>query len=244
MLQVWNVSPDRRHLHAGAARHLPGPLGDPRVDPRLRRLDGRRAAAGADRGGRDRLGRADRLAARRPALRAPDRVAGLARVGLPGQQPAAGRARGGDLLGHLLPADLGGGDRRALLAGRAVVRPLHDAARDRARAVHRDRAAARLAPGERAAALWRLVRGPLAAAVVATVAVAALTDALSEPAALVLFAFAVFALAALAAGVLARGVGAAGADGRRPARRRWSRSRPATGAATAATSSTPGSRCC
>ena len=34
------------------------------------------------------------------------------------------------------------------LAGGALVRPLHDAAGDRARALHRDRAAARLAPGQ------------------------------------------------------------------------------------------------
>ena len=46
--------------------------------------------------------------------------------------------------------------------------------------------------------LWRLVRAPLIAASVATVAIIALTDALSEPLALVLFAFASFALAALA----------------------------------------------
>ena len=50
-----------------------------------------------------------------------------------------------------------------------------------------------------AGALWRLVRAPLAVAVAATIAVAALTDALSEPVALVLFAFAFFALAALGA---------------------------------------------
>jgi cytochrome c-type biogenesis protein CcmF len=48
-----------------------------------------------------------------------------------------------------------------------------------------------------AGTLWRLVRGPLAVAAVGTVAVIALTDALSHPAALVLFAFAFFALAAL-----------------------------------------------
>ena len=29
MLKVWNVEPDLRRLRAGAARHLPGPLGDP-----------------------------------------------------------------------------------------------------------------------------------------------------------------------------------------------------------------------
>jgi cytochrome c-type biogenesis protein CcmF len=50
-----------------------------------------------------------------------------------------------------------------------------------------------------AGALWRLVRAPLVAAVIATVVIVALTDALSEPAALVLFGFAFFALAALAA---------------------------------------------
>jgi cytochrome c-type biogenesis protein CcmF len=50
-----------------------------------------------------------------------------------------------------------------------------------------------------AGALWGLVRAPLAVATVGTVAVAALTDALDHPSALVLFAFAFFALAALAA---------------------------------------------
>ncbi len=50
-----------------------------------------------------------------------------------------------------------------------------------------------------AGALWRLVRAPLAVAAVATAAVAAFTDALDHPAALVLFSFAFFALAALAA---------------------------------------------
>ncbi len=50
-----------------------------------------------------------------------------------------------------------------------------------------------------AGALLRLVRVPIAVATVATVAVAVLTDALSEPLALVLFAFAFFSLAALMA---------------------------------------------
>ena len=40
---------DRRHLRALAARHLPRPLRRPAVDPRLRRVEGRAAAAGADR---------------------------------------------------------------------------------------------------------------------------------------------------------------------------------------------------
>ena len=54
----------------------------------------------------------------------------------------------GDLLGHLLPADLRALHRRQVLAGGALVRPLHDPAGDRARPLHRDRAAARLAPGQ------------------------------------------------------------------------------------------------
>ena len=61
--------PDLRHLRARAARHLPGALGHPRLDPRLRRVHGRRAAARPDRGGRDRLGAPDRLAARRTCAR-------------------------------------------------------------------------------------------------------------------------------------------------------------------------------
>ena len=57
-------------------------------------------------------------------------------------------AHRGDLLGHLLPADLRTLHRRQGLAGGALVRPLHDAAGDPARALHRDRPAARLAPGQ------------------------------------------------------------------------------------------------
>ena len=41
--------PDLRRVRAGAARDLPRALGDPRVDPRLRRLDRRDAAALPDR---------------------------------------------------------------------------------------------------------------------------------------------------------------------------------------------------
>jgi cytochrome c-type biogenesis protein CcmF len=56
-------------------------------------------------------------------------------------------------------------------------------------------------------ALWRIVRGPLAAATVAAAAIVVLTDGLSAPLALALFAFAAFALAALAQ-EFARGAGA------------------------------------
>ncbi len=50
-----------------------------------------------------------------------------------------------------------------------------------------------------AGSLWRLIRWPLAVAVVATIAVAGFTDALEAPLAMALFAFAFFALAALVA---------------------------------------------
>ena len=140
--------PDRRHLLAGAARHLPRPLRRPAVDPRLRRQHRRPLHPRPDRGRPDRLDGADRLPPRRPALGEADRLADLARGRLPRQQPAAGRAHRGDLLGHLLPADLGTVHRRQGLAGGALVRPLHDAAGDPARPLHRHRAAARLAPGQ------------------------------------------------------------------------------------------------
>ncbi len=72
-----------------------------------------------------------------------------------------------------------------------------------------------------AGSLWRLVRAPLAAAVVATVALAVFTDALEEPLALTLFAFAAFALAALVAEFWRGAVGPARAQRRRaPARAR------------------------
>ena len=136
--------------------------------------------------------------ARRPALGAADRVAGLARGGLPGQQPAPGRARRGDLLGHLLPPDLGGGHGRAVVAGLALVRPLHDAAGDRLvlftgigpllawRRVAPARSGgwSRAAAGGRGRDGRRWPRSP---------------TRLEHPPALVLFAFAFFALAALAA---------------------------------------------
>ena len=72
-------------------RHLPRALGDPQLDPRVRRLDARRAVPDPDRGADRGLGRARALARERPALRAPARLAALARGGLPAQQPRAGR---------------------------------------------------------------------------------------------------------------------------------------------------------
>ena len=36
MLKVWNVSLILHDRHAGDRRHVPGPLGDPQLDPRVR----------------------------------------------------------------------------------------------------------------------------------------------------------------------------------------------------------------
>ena len=88
-----------------------------------------------------------------PSLRAAHRLAALPRSDLPRQQSAARRHRRGHLLGHLLPADRRGVHRRDLVAGGALVRPLHDAAGDPAGAVYGRRAAARLAARELARAL-------------------------------------------------------------------------------------------
>ena len=73
----------------------------------------------------------------------------LARGRLPGQQPAAGRRSAAAIFwGTFFPliSELFTGEQG--LAGGALVRPLHDAAGDPARPLHRDRAAARLAPGQ------------------------------------------------------------------------------------------------
>ena len=83
------------------------------------------------------------------ALRAPARLAAVARGGLPAQQPRARRALLRRLLGHVLPADLRGGDGRGGVGRAAVVQPLHHAAGARARAAVGHRAADRLAARDR-----------------------------------------------------------------------------------------------
>src|SRR6476646_7931008 len=65
--------PDRRHLLDGAARHLPGPLRRPAVDPRLRRQHRRPVHPRPDRSRPGRLDGADRQPPRRPPLGEPDR---------------------------------------------------------------------------------------------------------------------------------------------------------------------------
>ena len=103
-----------------------------------------------------------------------------------------------DLLGHLLPADLGAVHRREGLAGGALVRPLHDAAGDRARPLHRHRAAARLAADQlglgAGGSSSRRRSSPLAVGL----GLALATDAADSLWALALFVFAAFALTGLA----------------------------------------------
>ena len=112
MLKVWNVVAGPRDRRAGDPRHVPRALRDPRLDPRLRRLDARRALRDLHRRARRALGGAGRRAPRRLCAPAPARLAAVARVGVPTQQPRARGAVLRDLLGHVLPADLRGGDRR------------------------------------------------------------------------------------------------------------------------------------
>ena len=109
---------------------------------------------GADRG----LDLPRRHSPRHAPLRAPPRLAALPRGGLHRQQHRARRALLRDLLGHVLPADLRGAERAGIVRRAALVRPLHGAARARARAAERYRAGDRVAARdarERAAQLPR-----------------------------------------------------------------------------------------
>ena len=149
MLKIWNVVARPRDRHAGDPRHVPRALGDPRLDPRVRRVDARRAV-------RDPHRDDDRRLDRRSSSGAATRCA-----------PSTGstrccRARRSSCCNNLvlvamafvvfwgtffpLIAEAVTGTRRAL--GPAVVRPVHGAAGDRARAAERDRAGDRLAQGD------------------------------------------------------------------------------------------------
>ena len=57
MLKVWNASLVLAAGHAVDPRDVPGPLGDPRLDSRLRRLHARSAVRDPDRGDGDRIDR-------------------------------------------------------------------------------------------------------------------------------------------------------------------------------------------
>ena len=102
--------------HPRDPRHVPRPLGHPRVDPRVRRLDPGHPVPGADRGADPRLGAAGDLARADAAVRAPAGLAAVARGDLPAEQPRAGRALLRDPVGDLLPADLRGLHRHQVLA--------------------------------------------------------------------------------------------------------------------------------
>ena len=80
-----------RRGHARDRRHLPRALGDPELDPRLRRLDARDPVRDPDRGDGRRLGLSRREPPRGAAQRAHARLAALTRGGLPAQQHRAGR---------------------------------------------------------------------------------------------------------------------------------------------------------
>ena len=192
----------------------------------------------------DRLGGADRLPPRRPPLREADRLARLARGGLPGQQPAAGRADRGDLLGHLLPADLGAVHRQQGLAGGALVRPLHDPAGDPPRPLHRDRAAARLAPGQLGLGEAGLPSGRRSPPPRSGSCSLLATDVAAQALGPGPVRLRGLRPGRAGAGVLAGGRRAPHASPAARSPRRWSASSPATAAATAATSSTSGSPSC
>ena len=103
-----------------------------------------------------------------------------------------------DLLGHLLPADLRTLHRQQGLAGGALVRPLHDAAGDPARPLHRDRAAAGLAPGHLGLGQARLPDAARSSPRSPPSRWRCSATPPQEPWAFALFVFAAFALAGLA----------------------------------------------
>ena len=129
-------------------RHVPGALGRARVDPRVRRVDPRAPVPHVRRAARGRRDLARAVAPRGAAVRAPARLAPVARGGLRPQQPRARRAVLRDLLGDVLPADLRGRDRDPRVASG---RRGSTATRCRSRSCSsccRDRAARRVAAGD------------------------------------------------------------------------------------------------
>ena len=109
----------------------------------------RPVAARLPRDRRRHLPRAHRVARRQAARAGPHRLAGLARGGVPGQQPAVRRARVRRAARHGVPADRRGGPGQPALGRRAVLRPDDDADRARAAVPHGGRAGAAVARHER-----------------------------------------------------------------------------------------------
>ena len=172
---------------------------------------------------------------------APHRLAAVARVDLPRQQPAPRRALRRRLLGHVLPADLGGGHRHALVGRRAVLQPRRPAARDPARALHRNRAAGRVAPGLVGVRRGASSAGPPPSAALVTRGARRVQRRARRPALAGAVRVRRVRARGAGAGVREGGLGAPRARRRLAARGARSRSSRAIGAATAATSSTPGS---
>ena len=144
------------------------------------------------------------------------------------------------LLGHVLPADLRGGDRHAGDRRAAVVRPLHRAAGARARAADRHRAGDRVAARDGARTCGATSLAPIAVAGVAVVVallIARRARAASRPSLHVRRSPA-FVIGGVAQEFCARRARAPRDRARADAASRSSRSCAATAAATAATSST------
>ena len=159
MLKVWNAS---LILATGTLAIIGTFLvrsGDPQLDPRVRqRPDAELLVRRADHGDGDRLDRARGLASRQLDLRCPAGLAVLPGGGVPVSEPAPGRADRGDLLGHVLPADLRGDHRHQGVGRAAGVPAVHrPAGADPGAALGR-RADHRLAAGDggQAAAQLRL----------------------------------------------------------------------------------------
>ena len=125
MLKVWNVSLIMRHVRARAAGHVPGAVGHPRLDPRLRRVDDRRPVPDLHRDRGRRLGRARGLAAAGPAQhRRGWTRCSRARPSSCSTTWSWWRSALVDLLGHLLPAHLRGRHGHRGQRGAALVQPL------------------------------------------------------------------------------------------------------------------------
>ena len=177
------------------------------------------------------------------ALRAPARLAAVARGGLPAQQPGARRALLRRLLGHVLPAHLRGVHGRGGVGRAAMVQPLHHAAGAAARPALGDRAADRVAARDR-----REPQAQLRAAGrrrrIGTVVAAGRRRRHRLGARAADVRFAAFVLAGGRAGAVARRRRAARDVERLRAGRAGLARAPQPRGATAATSSTSGSRCC
>ena len=128
MLKVWNVSLILGSRHARDPRHVPRALRDPRLDPRVRRLDARDPVRAADRRDGRGLDRARDWRRDVAALRGAAGLAAVARGGVPVPEPRAGRDGVRDLLGHVLPADLRGDHGHQGVGRSAGVPPVHRAA--------------------------------------------------------------------------------------------------------------------